>query len=731
MGRCLQLVLACVFVSGPAFAADEGIPVKKLDELKAATVYVKVEAKEAGATGSGFLILVEGENGFVVTNHHVVSVSGRFASPKVALVFRSGTRKEQELPAEVLASDPESDLAVLKVTSRDLPAPLDLTPPATPRETMTVYTFGFPLGNLLSPTRGNPALTVGKGTVSSLREDERGRLKRLQLDGELIPGNSGGPVVDAEGKLVGIAVSHIAGTKIGFAIPAAELIDLLKGRVAAVTIQSVRVDNGEAEVEIEVPCLDPLHLIKGIELRHVRKDAGKDVPQADRDGNWPALPGAEKVELKIEGSKGKARVTLKCPEKKAVDYLFQTAYRNADDKSITTQPLTRAINFAATGVVRSTDPNTGLGRVWETVTSKEGEFTVEMPVKPTITFSRTRRGPGGTLRILTVGCETDGGLYFVHRVDFPGVVRGPEDQLLDATRDGLAEDWNGKVISEKRVRAEGKLGRDFTIRGKPFDETNTVTIRVRQYFVGRSVFAVAVVSRPNRELPEDAGRFLGSLALGEARARAAGSPEPEPKGTELPSWGLAIDPDKDCKFIAEGKTLSIQVPGTHHDLHPDTGKLNAPRVLREVEGDFVISVKVGGEFQPGSKSTFPRSVPYNGGGLLLWSDADNFIRLERGALFRNGVVGTSVAFEEREGGYRGAVHNEVFPGGACYLRLERKGSRIAGAIATDGNNWKELKPIDTVWPAKLRVGLTAISTSSDPLVVKFEEFELKAKGPEK
>src|SRR5262249_37669040 len=227
--------------------------------------------------------------------------------------------------------------------------------------TMTVYTFGFPLGNLLSFTKANPAITVGKGTISSLREDERGRLKRLQLDGEINPGNSGGPVVDAEGKLVGIAAADIPGTKIGFAIPTAELIDLLKGRVAAVSIQSVRVDNGEAEVEIDVPCLDPLHLVKGIELRHVRKDAVKDVPQADKDGNWPALPGAEKVELKIEGGKGKGRVTLRCPEKKAVDYLFQTAYRNADDRSITTQPLTRAINFSASGVVPSTDPHTALG----------------------------------------------------------------------------------------------------------------------------------------------------------------------------------------------------------------------------------------------------------------------------------------------------------------------------------------------------------------------------------
>jgi hypothetical protein len=60
--------------------------------------------------------------------------------------------------------------------------------------------------------------------------------------------------------------------------------------------------------------------------------------------------------------------------------------------------------------------------------------------------------------------------------------------------------------------------------------------------------------------------------------------------------------------------------------------------------------------------------------------------------------------------------------------LERKGSRILGAISRDGAAWKQLKPIDTVWPSKLRVGLLAISTSSDPFSVKFEQCDLKTKG---
>src|SRR5439155_4393214 len=139
----------------------------------------------------------------------------------------------------------------------------------------------------------------------------------------------------------------------------------------------------------------------------------------------------------------------------------------------------------------------------------------------------------------------------------------------------------------------------------------------------------------------------------------------------------------------------------------DTGKLNAPRVMQPVEGDFLVTVKVTGDFQPGGTCTNPnpKAIPYNGAGILIWSDADNFIRLERGAVLRGGKVGTFVAFEEREGGYRGAVHNQGIPAGTCYLRLERKGSRIHGAISADSSAWKRLQPIDTVWPAKLKVGL--------------------------
>ncbi|HEX5272673.1 MAG TPA: DUF1349 domain-containing protein [Gemmataceae bacterium] len=365
---------------------------------------------------------------------------------------------------------------------------------------------------------------------------------------------------------------------------------------------------------------------------------------------------------------------------------------------------------------------------WETVTSKEGGFTVDLPAKPDIQRTRSRTRNGATTGVMTLGCKTAGGIYMVVKVSFPTpIVRGAEDAALDAERDDFASEWNGKVVSEKKVRANGKPGRDFTIRGKPLDDTGVLTLRVREYLDGKAIYAVMVISAPNRELPEDAGRFLGSLALGAAKTRASGTPEPEPKGTELKDWGLLIDPDKDCKLTPAGKDVTFEVPGTLHDLFFDGGPTNAPRVLREVKGDFLVTVKVVGEFKPGPKSTNPKSVPYHGGGILLWSDSDNNIRFERTAFLRGGKFITGVAFQEREGGYNGALHNEQFKAGDCYLRLERKGSRIHGAISSDGSTWKQLKPIDTVWPEKLKVGLTAITTSSQPFTVKFEDYDLKVK----
>src|SRR4051812_24494979 len=80
---------------------------------------------------------------------------------------------------------------------------------------------------------------------------------------------------------------------------------------------------------------------------------------------------------------------------------------------------------------------------WETVTSKEGQFTVEMPTKPDIERTRTRKAPGGTVKVTAIGCKAESGVYLVYRIDLPtAIVKGTEDAELDAARNDLAEEWN-------------------------------------------------------------------------------------------------------------------------------------------------------------------------------------------------------------------------------------------------------------------------------------------------
>src|SRR5438309_1058286 len=72
----------------------------------------------------------------------------------------------------------------------------------------------------------------------------------------------------------------------------------------------------------------------------------------------------------------------------------------------------------------------------------------------------------------------------------------------------------------------------------------------------------------------------------------------EKKPKEIKGWGKVTDPDGDCTFKEDKGKLTITVPAGFHGLHPKRA-MNAPRVLREVEGDFTATVKVTCALKPG------------------------------------------------------------------------------------------------------------------------------------
>src|SRR3954469_25887421 len=161
--------------------------------------------RQAQSLGSGFII---DRNGIVVTNAHVVEGASR-----VTVTLLDG----REIVADLLGSDRDADIAVLKVKASNLPAiPLGRSSDLMIGE--TVIAIGNPFG--LSNTVTTGVLSAVGRTVPSER-GERLFTDFLQTDASINPGNSGGPLVNVGGDVIGINSAIISGaTGIGFAIPA-------------------------------------------------------------------------------------------------------------------------------------------------------------------------------------------------------------------------------------------------------------------------------------------------------------------------------------------------------------------------------------------------------------------------------------------------------------------------------------------------------------------------------
>jgi serine protease Do len=161
--------------------------------------------RRAQALGSGLII---DANGIVLTNEHVIEGASR-----VSVTLRDG----RELEAEVLGSDRDADLAVLRVATKGLPAiPLGHSGDLLIGE--TVVAIGNPFG--LSHTVTAGVLSAVGRTVPS-ESGQRMFTDFLQTDASINPGNSGGPLVNIAGDVIGINTAIVSGANgIGFAIPA-------------------------------------------------------------------------------------------------------------------------------------------------------------------------------------------------------------------------------------------------------------------------------------------------------------------------------------------------------------------------------------------------------------------------------------------------------------------------------------------------------------------------------
>lgn len=165
--------------------------------------------------GSGVII---DESGYIVTNEHVIS---RASKIKVMM------SDETEFDATLVSADPVNDLAILKV---DLPNPLPYIEMGISSDLMigeTVVALGNPFGLGNSVTTGvlsalHRTLNFGEGNINIEYKD------LIQTDALINPGNSGGPLINIEGRLIGINTAILSqGQGIGFAIPVDKVKQIL------------------------------------------------------------------------------------------------------------------------------------------------------------------------------------------------------------------------------------------------------------------------------------------------------------------------------------------------------------------------------------------------------------------------------------------------------------------------------------------------------------------------
>ncbi|HEX6946903.1 MAG TPA: trypsin-like peptidase domain-containing protein [Acidimicrobiia bacterium] len=227
-------------IPGPSLSvpAPTGPPPTLGEDVTVADVAARVIPSTVFVESSGFLRSGSGsgvvyrEDGYIITNNHVVE-----GANSLAVVFADGAR----FPATLVGTDPLTDLAVLRVDRRDL-TPIDLGS----ADDLSIGEPAIAIGNPLG-LEGGP--TVSSGIVSAL--DRTLQVRRgevlyglVQTDAPIAPGSSGGALVDADARLIGIttaiAVSDVGAEGLGFAVPVEQVVGVVEDLIATGRVDHAR-----------------------------------------------------------------------------------------------------------------------------------------------------------------------------------------------------------------------------------------------------------------------------------------------------------------------------------------------------------------------------------------------------------------------------------------------------------------------------------------------------------
>lgn len=226
------------------------------------------EQEDATNLGSGVIV---SSDGYILTNNHVIA-----KADEIVVALQDG----QRIDATVVGTDPESDLAVLKIEREGLPVLPFKKPPSLVGD--VVLAIGNPFGVGQTVTQGIISATGRSGLGINTYEDF------IQTDAAINPGNSGGALIDVAGNLVGINTaifSRSGGSMgIGFAIPVA-----LAQQVMTEIIQSGRVVRGWLGIEVGPDAPMSEQAAAGVLVVGVQKRGPADIAGLQRNDRILAI----------------------------------------------------------------------------------------------------------------------------------------------------------------------------------------------------------------------------------------------------------------------------------------------------------------------------------------------------------------------------------------------------------------------------------------------------------
>lgn len=233
------LMLISLFLAITTFPSFAQLSAEQVTTLKKSCGFLFSEE----GSGTAFVI----SEGVLATCAHVVPSSG-----EVEVAFADEKGNWETHPAILISKDEEADVALLRVEGLALPVLPRASKQVT--ETAKIVALGYPFGQKLATEKdGFPDVSLSMGNITSIRKVGE-EVKAIQVDAELHPGYSGGPVVDDQCKVIGLVEGGLPLTNLNTAIPIREIENLLeKPEIKVTSAEFDPAQGGDFSVEIRFP----------------------------------------------------------------------------------------------------------------------------------------------------------------------------------------------------------------------------------------------------------------------------------------------------------------------------------------------------------------------------------------------------------------------------------------------------------------------------------------------